>query len=202
MPWMKGADPARNARPAMLHSTAPSSPDACPASAVITATRLAKTPLAIADAHVPGAPILFANEAFATLVGLDAAALLGRRLGSLAGAAPVDVGRGATHRFELALHDGGSLAVALSTAAVPGPDGQPWCLMCSLVDARGEGADAAIARDAELLAQVARAAGDLMRESAVAARTDGAIERDATAADIALAAMARATSAAGQERAA
>jgi hypothetical protein len=58
----------------MLHTTASSSPDACPAAAVIMATRLAKTPLAIADARTPGAPILFANEAFATLVGRDATA--------------------------------------------------------------------------------------------------------------------------------
>ena len=54
------------------------------------ASRLAKTPLAIADAQ--GAAIMFANEAFATLVGLDAAALAGRPLGSLA-AAPVDIGQ-------------------------------------------------------------------------------------------------------------
>ena len=43
------------------------------------------------------------------------------------------------------------------------------CLLCSLLDARGEGADEAIARDATLLAQVAQAAADLMRESAKAA---------------------------------
>ena len=162
------------------------------------ATRLAKTPLAIADAQ--GAAIMFANEAFATLVGLDAAALAGRPLGSLA-AAPVDIGRGATTRFELALRDGDSLTAALSTAAVPGPDGQPVCLLCSLVDARGDGADAAIARDAELLAQVAQAAGDLLRESAVAARLCESADRDATAAGIALAAVDRATPAADEERA-
>ena len=184
----------------MLQSTAPSSPDACPVSAVIMATRLAKTPLAIADAHEPGIPIMFANEAFATLVGLDAAALVGRPLGSLA-SAPVDIERGVTTRLELALRDGNSLAAALSTAAVPGPDGQPFCLLCSLVDARGDGADAAIARDAELLAQVAQAAGDLLRESAVAARMGESTDRDATAAGIALAAVDRATPAAGEERA-
>ena len=167
---------------------------------MIMATRLAKTPLAIADAHEPGIPIMFANEAFATLVGLDAAALVGRPLGSLA-SAPVDIERGVTTRLELALRDGNSLAAALSTAAVPGPDGQPFCLLCSLVDARGDGADAAIARDAELLAQVAQAAGDLMRESAVAARMGESTDRDATAADIALAAIDRAAPAAGEERA-
>ena len=145
---------------------------------------------------------MFANEAFATLVGLDAAALVGRPLGSLAAAVPIDLGRGVTTRFELALHGGGSLAAALSTAAVPGADGQPLCLLCSLVDARGDGADDAVARDAELLAQVAQAAGDLMRESAVAARLAESNDRDVTAADIALAAVDRATPAAGTERAA
>ena len=184
----------------MLHANASSSPDARPASAVIEATRLAKTPLAVADAHAPGAPILFANDAFATLVGLDAAALVGRPLGSLAAAAPFDIERGITTHFELAVHGGGSLAAALSTAAVPGPDGQPVCLLCSLADSRGDGAEAAIARDAELLAQVAQAAGDLMRESAVAARMGESADRDVTAADIALAAVDRATPAAGEGR--
>ena len=164
------------------------------------AARLAKTPLAIADAHAPGSPIMFANDAFATLVGLDATALVGRALGSLA-APPVAIERGVTTRFQLAPHGGGGLTAALSTAAVPGPDGQPFCLLCSLMDARGEGADAAIARDAELLAQVAQSAGDLMRESAVAARVGESNHRDVTAADIALAAVDRATPAAGEGRA-
>jgi len=165
------------------------------------AVRLAKTPLAIADAHEPGTPIMFANEAFATLVELDAAALVGRPLGSLAAAGPVDVERGATTRFELGLRGGSSLTAALSTAVVPGPDGQPFCLLCSLVDARGDGARAAIARDAELLAQVAQAAGDLMRESAVAARLGESAERDIAAAGIALAAVDRATPSAVEGRA-
>jgi hypothetical protein len=177
---------------AMHASIASSSPDACPASVVIMATRLAKTPLAIADAHTPGTPILFANEAFAALVDVDATALVGRSLGLLAALPVVDIGRGATTRFELAVNGGSSLPVALSTAEVPGPDGRPFCLLCSLVDARGEGADEAIARDAELLAQVARAACDLMRESGAAARTSESGDRGATASGIALEAIAHA----------
>ena len=185
----------------MLHSNASSPPDACPASAVIMATRLANTPLAIADAHAPGAPIMFANEAFAALMDADAAALVGLPLGTLAAAGRVDVERGGTTRFELAVHGASALSAALSTAVVPGPDGSPFCLLCSLVDARGEGADAAIARDAELLGQVAQAAGDLMRESAIAARTSGSNEGGATASGIALAAVDRVTQAAGAKRA-
>ncbi len=156
-------------------------PDACPASAVILATRLAKTPLAVADAHAPDAPILFANDTFAALVGIDADALKGRSLGSLSTSPTLDVARAGTTRFELAVEGATPVAVALSTAAVPGADGAPFCLLCSLVDARGEGADAAIARDAELLVQVAQAAGDLMRESAIAARVGASTDASAIA---------------------
>jgi len=155
------------------------------------AARLAKTPLAIADAHVPGAPIMFANAAFAALVQVDAGALVGRLLGTLSMASACRLQAGDTTRFELAVRDEGSFHAALSTAAVLGPDGQPFCLLCSLIDARGEGADAAIARDAELLTQVAAAAGELMRESAVAANLDGSSTHPATASDIALDAVER-----------
>jgi hypothetical protein len=166
------------------------------------AARLAKTPLAIADAQAPGSPIMFANDAFATLVGVDAQTLVGRPLGCLAAAGPIDVEQGVTTRMELALRDGGTLMAALSTAAVRGADGRPFCLLCSLVEARGEGADVAIVRDGELLAQVAQAAGDLMRESAVAAHSGGSTGRELSAADIASAAVDRAIPRAGDERAA
>ena len=165
------------------------------------ATRLARTPLAVADASAPGAPILFANEAFATLVDVDAATLVGRSLGMLTVAPAADFERAGTTRFELAAKDGGSFPAALSTAPVPGPDGQPFCLLCSLVDARGDGADAAIARDAELLVQVARAAGDLMRESAIAAHAGASGEASPSASEIALEAVDHVAHAAGKERA-
>ena len=181
----------------MLHCTASSSSDGCPASAVIMAARLAKTPLAIADAHAPGAPILFANDAFAGLVGVDAAGLVGEPLGMLWASPAGAVQAGGTIRFEYAGKDGHSFPAALSTAAVTGADGTPFCLLCSLVDARGEDADAAIARDAALLAQVAAAAGDLMRESAVAAN---ATDAPATASNIALGAVERATHVGAQDR--
>lgn len=151
----------------------PSTASACPASPVIAAARLAKTPLAIADAHAPGARILFANDAFGALLGLDPAALAGRPLSSLSTPPQAVVGGDATLRLDVVTEDGKAFAAALSTATVHGTDGAPMCLLCSLIDARGEGADAAIARDAELLKAVARAAGDLMKESGIAADAQG-----------------------------
>ena len=71
----------------------------------------------------------------------------------------------------------------------------------TVFSAARDGARAAIARDAELLAQVAQAAGDLMRESAVAARLGESAERDIAAAGIALAAVDRATPSAVEGRA-
>ncbi len=71
-------------------------------------------------------------------------------------------------RLELVDPQGHAVPVALSTAAVVGPDGSPACLLCSLTDARGD-ADEALAREAVLLVQVAQAAGELTRESANAA---------------------------------
>ena len=165
------------------------------------ATRLAKTPLAIADAHAPGEPIMFANDAFAALVGADASSLVGRPLGTLAPAAVVDIERGGTIRFELAIKGAGSMPAALSTAAVSGADGRPFCLLCSLVDARGEGAETAIARDAELLAQVAQAAGDLMRESAIAAHASTSRGPGPSASEIALDAVDHVAQAAARGRA-
>jgi hypothetical protein len=164
------------------------------------ATRLAKTPLAIADAHAPGAPIMFANEAFAELVDIDVAALVGRPIGTLAASDVADIRPGSTSRFELAIDNASPFPVALSVAAVAGADGTPLCLLCSLVDARGENADATIARDVQLLAQVAQAAGDLMRESAIAASLAEPGEHADTAAGIALGAVERATHPAPEAR--
>src|ERR1700742_477083 len=97
-----------------MHPSHSSSPlDACPASAVIMATRLAKTPLAIADAHLPGSPIMFANDAFAALVKIDASALAGRLLGTLSTSAPADIQPGRTTRFELLVQDEKPFPVAL-----------------------------------------------------------------------------------------
>ena len=170
----------------MTLSTASMPPDGCPASAVVMAARLARTPLAVADARSPDAPLMFANAAFADLLGCDAATLVGRPLRALANAAIPHQG---TVRFDLEAAPGHAFAAALSTAPVDGPDGVAFCLLCSLVDARGDGADAAIARDAALLAEVARAAGDLMRESAQAAR----VHPGNTASHIALDAVSRVT---------
>ena len=184
-----------------MHPSHSSSPlDACPASAVIMATRLAKTPLAIADAHLPGSPIMFANDAFAALVKIDASALAGRLLGTLSASAPADIQPGRTTRFELLVQDEKPFPVALSTAPVPGADGKPFCLLCSLVDARGDGAGDAIARDAALLAQVALAAGDLMRESAAAADPGDPQSEASSASDIALRAVERATHVGAEDR--
>jgi hypothetical protein len=185
----------------MIHSNDSAPPDACPASAVIMATRLARTPLAVADAHAPGAPILFANAAFAALVDIDAAALVGRSLAMLSGSPGVGVEHPTTTRFELTANSGGSVPVALSTAPVAASDGRPFCLLCSLIDARGDGVDAAIARDAELLGQVADAAGELMRQSTIAARARESNEAGITASQIALNAVDHATHATRKERA-
>ena len=164
------------------------------------ATRLAKTPLAIADAHLPGLPIMFANDAFAAVVKIDAAVLAGRPLGTLAATAAADFEAGGTTRFELAVQDENPFPVALSIAAVPGADGKPFCMLCSLVDARGDDAGDAIARDAALLAQVALAAGDLMRESAAAAAPGDPQGQAASASDIALRAVERATHVGAEDR--
>lgn len=166
---------------------------ACPASAVIVATRLAKTPLAIADAQAPGAPILFANDAFGALLGHDPAALAGRALNGLSPRPHAVVTPGGSVRLDLEAADGRVFPAALSVAAVPGADGTPVCLLCSLVDARGEGADVAIERDAGLLAEVARAAGELMKESGIAAAAMPAQVHDAAAMRIAHEAVERAT---------
>jgi hypothetical protein len=148
----------------------------CPAAPVIVAVRAAKTPLAIADAATPGAPVIFANDAFGALLGIDPGALAGRSMTSFARPPGSELRIDATVRLDIETAGGEMFAAALSTAAVPGPDGTPLCLLCSLVDARGEGADAAIARDAELLREVARAAGELMKASGMAA--DAALPQD------------------------
>ena len=167
----------------MLSSSALAAPSgACPASALVMAVRLAKTPLAVADARSTGRPILFANDAFIEFVGRDADALVGLPLAALIGDGGVELAQGAT-RFTLTVGERPGLAVALSTAAVADADGAPFCLLCSLVDARGDGADEAIARDAGLLAEVAQAASGLLHESALAAQARAA--PDNAAADIA-----------------
>ena len=161
-------------------------PTSCPASAVILAARQAKTPLAIATASAP--TILFANDAFAALLQCEPDVLVGRSLASI-GTIADEAASGPVTRRTLVDSQGRSATVALSTAAVAGPDGSPSCLLCSLIDAHGDGADEAIAREAALLAEVAQAAGDLMRESAAAADLTPA----ATASDIAFDAIAHAT---------
>jgi hypothetical protein len=180
----------RNANPlsTMNDPTVQEPPAACPASAVIMAARLAKTPLAIADAHQAGAPLMFANDAFAALVGEDAGQLVGRPLASL-GMPALDVPVPGTCRFDLVTNGGDAVPVALSTSAVEAADGVPFCLLCSLVQARGEGADDAIARDAALLQEVALAAADLMREAARAAGLGPTEAPDDAAARIALGAL-------------
>ena len=177
----------------MLISDNSSPPSGCPASAVIMAARLARTPLAIADANAPGLPLMFANDAFAALVEAPAETLVGRALATLAASSKDSITTSGTARFELAIDAANSFPVALSTAPVTGADGVPFCLLCSLVDARGDGADEAIARDAELLVQVAQAASSLMHESAIAARVGAAGGHASSASDIALDAVAHVT---------
>lgn len=181
----------------MLSASNSLPPNACPASAVIMAARLAKTPLAIAQGD---SRILFANDAFAALLGIDAATLVGWALGALAESPVATVGAGTTIRLQLAVKDGAGFPAALSTAAVNGPDGAPMCMLCSLVDARGEGADAAILRDAELLAQVAHAASELMHESAAAERAGDSAGLSAPASDIARDAVDRAVQTGADDR--
>lgn len=164
----------------------------CPASPVIAAVRLAKTPLAIADARAAGAPILFANEAFGALLGCETASLVGRPLAQLSTAPDMRIAPNGTWLLDIETEGGNVFAAALSTAAVAGVDGSPMCLLCSLVDARGEGADVAIRRDAGLLREVAHAAGDLMRESGIAAAGMPPHDHDTAATRIAQAAVERA----------
>ncbi len=137
----------------------------CPASAVVAAVRCAEAPLAIAD--LPDASIRFANDAFLVLVGRDASTLVGLRLVDL-GASDMNA-KPVPHAFRLILNRGDArpLPVALSTAMVTGVEGLPMCLLCSLIDMSGAGADDALAREAVLLAQVAAAASDLARASDV-----------------------------------
>src|SRR3954470_10997060 len=102
--------PNANSRSAMTDSTVREPPAACPASAVIMAARLAKTPLAIADAHQAGAPLMFANDAFAALVGEDAGQLVGRPLASF-GVPASDVPVPGTCRFDLMTNGGDAVPV-------------------------------------------------------------------------------------------
>ncbi len=162
-------------------------PTSCPASAVILAARQAKTPLAIATASAP--TILFANDAFAALLECEPGTLVGRPLASIGTVDDEQPSSGAVTRLTLVDAHDRRAPVALSTAAVAGPDGSPSCLLCSLIDARGDGADEAITREAALLAEVAQAAGALMRESAAAADVTPTV----TASDIAFDAVAHAT---------
>ena len=174
---------------------------ACPVSAVILAARQAKTPLAIAHTQPPGATLLFANDAFAAMLDCEPDSLVGRPLNALGIGASGAVMPGTSTRLELATSSGRPFPAALSIAAVPGADGAAVCLLCSLVDARGEGADEAIARDARLLSEVAQAAGALMRESAAAARMTSPGDVDASASSIAFDAVAHATRATMEDRA-
>jgi hypothetical protein len=185
--------PIRRETPAAMNSLSHlSSMPGRPAASVIVATRLAKTPLALADAAAPGAPILFANDAFGALLGRDPAALAGRSLSTLSTPPHTDISPGGTLRMDIETADGRVFPAALSIAAVQGAAGAPLCLLCSLIDARGEGADEAIARDAKLLAQVAQAAGDLMKESGIAAGAVPAGDHDEAATRIAREAVERA----------
>lgn len=175
-----------------------SSIGACPVSPLITAVQSAQTALAIADARAPGAPLLFANAAFAALVDRDAATLVGCPVDSLSSSAPGDRPRLPTHaddasrssRITIRRRDG-ELELALSTARVTSAQGTPLCLLCSLVDVRGADADAQILRDAELLREVAQAASGLMREAGVASDAAAAHGEPDSVAAIATAAMAR-----------
>lgn len=187
------ATPIRRENPHTMEQPAPlSAMSACPASPVILATRQARTPLAIADALAPGLPILFANDAFGALLGRAPASFVGQPLAALALSADTRPVPGGTVRLQVAGAGGQAFTAALSTAAVAGADGTPMCLLCSLVDARGDGADEAIERDAGLLAQVARAASDLMKASGLAAGAAPAEDHELVATRIARDAVRRA----------
>ena len=177
----------------MSPSSSDASTGACPASALILAVRQAKTPLAIAQAPLSDATILFANDAFAAMLDCDPDTLLGHSLNALGGAAMAPTTPGSPVRLQLRGAGGQDIPVALSVAVVPGFERGPTCLLCSLIDARGEGADAAIARDAELLAEVAHAAGELMSESALAASQTHSDDAAMAAAGIAFDAVAHVT---------
>ena len=164
---------------------------ACPASAVVMAASAAKTPLAIAQACAGGPSIMFVNAAFAQLLGSDASSWTGRPLSALAAPAAIHFAAGTTTRFEATLDGDRRVPLALSIAAVPDGEGAPFCLLCSLVDARGDGADEAIARDARMLGQVALAAGELMSEAAIVARRSASAGIPENADGIALEAVKR-----------
>ena len=174
--------------PNVMDSSSPISPATGHVAAIVMAASNANTPLAVADAA--GARLMFVNAAFAELLDSDAATWVGRPLSAL-GREAANLAQGATVRFVVALDGGHRRPVALSIAPVPGADGKPSCLLCSLVDARGDGADAAIALDAEMLAEVAKAAGDLMSAAAAAASASTTEGSWRSADDLALAAMSR-----------
>lgn len=160
---------------------------------MILAASQAKTPLAIASGPVLG--IVFANDAFAALLGSEPDALVGRRLASLGTATVEQPASGGFTRLELTDAHGRVVPVALSTAAVAGPDGSTACWLCSLIDARGDDADEALAREAALLKEVAQAAGELMCESAAAS------DSTKPASEIAFDAIAHVTRHTAEERA-
>lgn len=134
---------------------------------------------------------MFVNAAFSELLDSDASSWIGRPLSALSSPALLDFSPGKTQRFDVVLDDERHMPMALSIAAVPGPGGKPFCLLCSLVDARGDGAPEAIQRDAGMLAQVARAAGELMSEATAAARFSRSDGGDDAAGELAMEAMAR-----------
>lgn len=149
----------------------------CPAEPLVMAVRAAKLPLAIASA-TPEARLLFANQAFARVLGRVPEGLEGAALVSLmkpvAGesSSVLDLAACAVHRVSIDRRGGTSALAALSAAAVLGADKRTMCWLCSLIDDTGSTPEmeAAIEREAEALAGVAQAAGELMAESARAAK--------------------------------
>ncbi len=185
MPRRACADSTRDLAIVMNHSLTNH------ASAVVMAAGMAKTPLAVAEAGAIDPSIMFVNAAFPELLDSDASSWIGRPLSALSTPTTLSGAPGTTKRFDVMLADGRRLPVALSVASVSGADGTPLCLLCSLGDARGDGADEAIERDAEMLTQVANAASELMGEAAEAARISASDGSGHASGEIALEAMRR-----------
>jgi PAS domain-containing protein len=144
-----------------MHTPTGSPPaESCPASLLLDAVRAAQTPLALADPSETGPTLTLVNDAFARLFDCDPAALRGRLLTSLETADDAQPADGPRQQV-IVRPNGGRVHVVVSTAPVLGADGHAICLLCSLLETNGRIDREAWARDADLLAQVARAASAL-----------------------------------------
>jgi transcriptional regulator of aromatic amino acid metabolism len=157
-----------------------------PESALIAAVSAARIQLAIVCANPESSPMLFANDAFAKMLGREEGELVGQAFAEAAReTAPAEFGDSRARddevrRVEIMRQDGSTSNSAIAVAAVEGGEGEVACWLCSLIDA-GESdvqPEVSVAREADALHEVARAASSLMSNTVEEARALAGFDRD------------------------